>query len=123
MEDSILTTIKKLMGFAPDYKAFDPDVISAINYALSVLHQLGVGPEGFSILDDTLKWNDLSTDPNVVSMAKIFIYLKCRLVVDPPQNSFLVSAIEKQVEELTYRLYTMKDNLIPIPVDPVIEEV
>lgn len=102
--ESILTSIKKLLGPEESYDHFDTDIIIHINSALMVLNQLGVGPvDGFSISDKEAVWTDFVPEKNVEAV-KTYVYLKVRLIFDPPQSSFLVAAIEKQITELEWRL-------------------
>lgn len=103
--ESILNSIKKLLGIEPDYKQFDQDIIMHINTAFMILHQLGVGPnEGFSIVDDTQTWDTYMSKSDNIESVKTYIYLKVRLIFDPPTNSFLVSSIENLVKEIEWRL-------------------
>jgi len=104
-ESSILDDTKKLLGLAPDYDAFDLDVIIGINSALSTLHQLGVGPEdGFSIAGRTSKWKDFIGNDPLLSEVLTYVGLKTRLVFDPPANSYTIQAFEKIIAELEFRL-------------------
>lgn len=118
MEDSILTTIKKMLGISEADIAFDEDVLVNINSAFMVLHQLGVGPTTvFSIDDATAVWTDfLATEMDMYSALKTYIYLKVRLVFDPPGTSFHLTAIENQLRELEWRLTVQ----VPIPPEPVL---
>lgn len=102
MEDRILTSTKKVLGIPEDYTAFDLDIITHINAAFSVLSQLGVG--GFVIEDDTAVWSDYLTDNTKLNMVKTYIYLKTRLVFDPPATSFLLEALNKQIAEYETRI-------------------
>ena len=103
--DSILVSIKKLLGIAADYTHFDPDIIMHINSAFSILTQLGVGPpEGFRIEDNTKIWNDFIGDATKVDAVKSYIYLKVGLMFDPPTSSAVLSAKERQISELEWRL-------------------
>ena len=103
--DSILVSIKKLLGIAADYTHFDPDIIMHINSAFSILTQLGVGPpEGFRIEDDTKTWNDFIGDATKIDAVKSYIYLKVGLMFDPPTSSAVLSAKERQISELEWRL-------------------
>ena len=87
--DSILTSIKKLLGIAEEYEHFDPDIVMYINSAFSVLTQLGVGPEeGFRIEDASKTWSEFLYDDPRLEFAKTFIYLKVRLAFDTPQSYF-----------------------------------
>lgn len=103
--DSILTSIKKLLGITADYTHFDPDIIMHINSAFSVLTQLGVGPpEGFRIEDDMKTWTDFIEDTTKLESIKTYIYLKVSLWFDPPTSSAILSAKERQISELEWRL-------------------
>ena len=110
MNDSILTTIKKLLGIAEDDTSFDTDVIININMALNVLLQLGVGPEnGFSITGNIETWSDYIDDMSKLEMVKTYIYLKVKLIFDPPQSSRVIESIENQIKELEWRANVQVD--------------
>ena len=104
--DSILITIKKLLGINNSYTQFDDDIIVFINSAFSILRQLGVGPkEGFSISDDSSTWSDfISGDPARLRLVRAYIYMKVRLMFDPPQQSALLESMRRQVDEFEWRL-------------------
>lgn len=113
MIDSILLTIKKTLGVEEEFDGFDVDLIIHINSALMLLNQLGVGVPNFKITGITEVWTDfLGTDLDIESV-KTYIYLKTRLIFDPPANSFLVSAIQKEITEWEWRLKVQKDPVIP----------
>lgn len=99
--ESILTSIKKLLGIEAEVTDFDVDIIIGINTAFSRLNQLGVGPEeGFSIEDEYQMWeNFIGTSPKFNDV-KTYIYLKTKLVFDPPLSSSVLSAMERQIQEL-----------------------
>lgn len=103
--ESILKTIKKMLGIAPDYTQFDTDIIVHINTALMTLNQLGVGPEKpvvvMSELDQWQKVLDSATDLEAI---KTYVYLKVRVVFDPPANSFVLEAMNRQISEIEWRL-------------------
>lgn len=102
--DSILVSIKKLLGIDASYTAFDVDVIVHINTAFAVLNQLGVGPaDGFMIEGEKESWDDYITDNNF-SMVKTFVYLKVRLAFDPPTSTALIESMNNTLNELTWRL-------------------
>ena len=102
--ESILDTIKKMLGIESDYTHFDIDIITNINTAFLNLQQIGVGPNsGFSITDNTTKWNDYISEENLEAV-KTYVYLKVRLLFDPPTNAFLVDAMERQIMEIEWRL-------------------
>lgn len=105
MEESILKTIKKMLGPGETYDHFDTDIITHINTALMTLAQLGIGPkEGFYIEDNDQYWEDFLDDPTQFRAVKTYIYLKVKLVFDPPQGTGLIEAMERQVKELEWRL-------------------
>lgn len=103
--DSILLTIKKLIGIDETTTAFDTDIITAINTTLFTLQQIGIGsPDAFVVsgVEDT--WKDIIGGSNNFEAIKTYIYLKVRLIFDPPSNSFLQTSIENQIRELEWRL-------------------
>lgn len=105
MEESILVTIKKLLGIHEDYTAFDTDVIILINSAFMTLQQLGVGPaNGFTITGDTETWDDFIPDGMMLDGVKHYIFICVKMVFDPPANSYVMDAMKVQKEELEWRL-------------------
>lgn len=103
--DSILTSVKKLLGIVDEYKHFDNDIIMHINSALFTLKQLGVGPsEGFTITDKDAAWTDFIKDVTEVEAVKSYVYLKVKLVFDPPASSAVMEAIKNQISEYEWRL-------------------
>lgn len=105
MEESILTSIKKLLGISKDYKNFDSDIIMHINSVFMILTQLGVGPSnGFRIEDDTTDWNEYISEEDNLDAVKSYIHLKVKLLFDPPINSAVIEAIKEQIRELEWRL-------------------
>jgi hypothetical protein len=107
--DSILNSTKKTMGIQPDYSAFDPDILMHINSALAVVVQLGVGAPTV-IEDETATWDSLGVTTEDLSMVKNLVYLKTRLGFDPPQTSFSIEAIERQIRELEFRLNVNREE-------------
>lgn len=102
--DSILVSIKKLLGIQKDYNAFDNDLIIYINAAFAILNQLGVGPkDGFLIKDSWDTWDEFA-EGNVCSMSKNFVFLSVRLAFDPPSSTALLESMQRQLSELTWRL-------------------
>ena len=113
MTNSILDSVKKTLGLAADYTAFDTDIILYINSVFSTLTQIGVGPEdGYSIDSSTPTWDAfVGTDKNLNSV-KSYVCLKVRLLFDPPTTSFAITAIEEMIKEAEWRIYVYRDNLI-----------
>lgn len=106
MNDSILNDIKKLLGIMESYEHFDVDIIIHINTAFSTLTQLGVGPsDGFSITNKTETWADFIGDDYLkFQSVKTYIYLKVKMIFDPPSNSSATEAIKSTISELEWRL-------------------
>lgn len=105
MDESILLTIKKLIGIEDELDAFDIDVMVFTNSTFSTLTQLGVGPpEGFVIVDGTESWSDYTMDPVLLGFVKTYIATKVKLTFDPPSSSALLKAMEDTIKELTWRM-------------------
>lgn len=105
MDNSILNTIKKMLGLSEDYVAFDADIIVHINSALMSVQQLGIGPTaGMAISDSSATWGSLLGDRENLEAVKSFIYIKVRLVFDPPSSSFVLQALKEDANELEWRL-------------------
>lgn len=114
MSESILISIKKMLGIAADYTAFDTDIIIHINSVFTILNQLGVcDSKHFSITDETEVWEDFLEDSDKLNLVKSYMYLKVRLIFDPPQSGVLHEAMERQIKEFEWRLNVLVDNKIP----------
>lgn len=117
--DSILDSIKKLLGIDPSIEVFDVDLIIAINTAIDTLAQLGVGSlGGFSIDSNAQTWTDYLGDSKEKNMVKNFIHIKSKLLFDPPTSSVLAEAYNKQLDELTFRIRMITDPREEIIEDP-----
>lgn len=102
---SILDSVKQLLGIDTNDTNFDKELIIYINGALMVMTQLGVGPKsGYSIIDKNNTWEEFTLGRTDLEAIKSDIYLRVRLIFDPPQNSFLVKSIEDQIEEYDWRI-------------------
>lgn len=113
MDVSILNSTKKILGISSEYTAFDLDIITHINTAFSTVNQLGVGPIlGFMIEDDSALWADLELPVNQLSMVRTYIYLKTRLLFDPPATSYLIEAIKNQIQEHEWRLSVSRETVM-----------
>lgn len=105
--DSILNSIKKLLGPTEEQTHFDPDIIMHINSVFSRLHQLGVGPsEGFHIEDDISRWTDFLPRASFekMHMVKTYMYLKVKLLFDPPLNASVLTSIKELIQEYEFEL-------------------
>lgn len=108
--DSILTSIKKLLGIDEEYTQFDDDIIMHINSVFLNLTQLGVGPTaGFFIEDDSAVWEDFINDDTQLQAVKTYIYLKVKLLFDPPLSSSVIESMNRQIAELEWRLNVAVD--------------
>lgn len=108
--ESILTSIKKLLGIAEEYEHFDPDIIMHINSVFMILTHMGVGPsEGFYIEDATSTWDDFLQDNSKIEAVKSYVYMKTRLLFDPPSSSAVMESMNKLIAEIEYRLYVISN--------------
>lgn len=110
MEESVLKTVKKILGIEPTYDEFDIDIITHINAVFVVLQQLGVGPKtGFMITGDTEKWTDFIEDTTVLNMVKSYMYAKVRMAFDPPVQSGVKESLNEIIKEYEWRLNAAVD--------------
>lgn len=109
-EESILNSVKRLLGIIPDITAFDQDITIHINTVFSILTQMGVGPsEGFKIISSDTMWSEFMSNlvnPVLYEDVKTFMYMRVKMMFDPPTNSALIESYNKIINELEYRLYT-----------------
>jgi hypothetical protein len=111
MEDSILTSTKKVLGLSEDYTVFDLDVLTQVNTAFSVLLQIGIGPdEGFYVEDEMTNWSDFAVPQRQLNVVKTYVFLKTRLLFDPPTTSFMIAAVNEQIKEYEWRLTVFRDS-------------
>ena len=110
--ESILASVKKTLGIDEIHTGFDEDIILHINSVFAILQQMGVGPQnGFRIDDDSAIWNDFIEDVNQLNFVKSYIYLKVRLLFDPPVSSGAIESINKLISELEWRLFVACDPI------------
>ena len=103
--ESILTSIKKLLGITESYEHFDPEIIMHINSVLMILTQMGIGPsEGFIIEDDSSLWTDFLQDTTNLEAVRSYIHHKVRLMFDPPTSGVVADAMNRTINELEWRL-------------------
>lgn len=110
--ESILNSIKKLMGSGVEHTFFDADLIMHINSAFMVLCQIGLGRDNapFRIYDNTSTWQDFMNDADYFLSVVEYVYLRCKLVFDPPTSSFVLSSLTDQMRELEWRLNVMAET-------------
>ena len=113
LEESILTSIKKLLGLNSEITVFDTDIAFHINTVFANLAQMGVGPKdssgkniGFKISSKTETWSNFTNDDKLIENVKTYVYIKVKMVFDPPTTSALIDAYNAQAKELEWRLYT-----------------
>lgn len=113
MTESILDSVKKVLNLSSDYTPFDQDIIMHINSVFSTLQQLGVGPEvGFAIADKDAVWSDFLEGDLGLNNVKSYIYLRVRMLFDPPTTGYLVEAMKEQIKEFEWRINTYKEATI-----------
>lgn len=113
---SILDSIKQIVTGNVEDTSFDSELIIYINSALSIVNKLGVGPDGFKITGKNETWSEFLLDRTDLEEVKTNVYLRVRLMFDPPQNSFLVSAIKEQIEETNFYIELYHNPEIPMEV-------
>lgn len=112
MTGSILDDTKKVLNLAPDFIAFDQDIILHINGVLSTLNQLGIGPEaGFMIADNTALWSDFLGSDLRLNNVKNYVYLRVRMLFDPPTLGYLIDAMKEQIKELEWRINVQREGI------------
>ena len=108
--ESILTSIKKLLGIAEEYTHFDADLTMHINSVLAVLTQIGVGPsEGFSIKDKIAVWTDFIPANSRLEFVKSYTYMKVKLLFDPSLSSAVIESTNRMISELEWRIQVAAD--------------
>lgn len=110
--ESILTSIKKLLGISEEYTMFDSDLIMHINSVFMILTQLGIGPsEGFNIEDDSATWDEFVSDDLKLDLIKSYMHLKVKLLFDPPLNSAVIESMNRMINEFEWRLNVAADSI------------
>jgi hypothetical protein len=121
MSESILNSTKKSLGLAESYTAFDPELIMHINTILGVLNQIGIGPgEGLAISDATTTWDALIDTDIRYNPVKTYMYLRVRMLFDPPTTSYLIEASQEQAAMLEWRLSTLRESVAWIDPTPAV---
>lgn len=118
MEDSVLLSMKNILGISNEMVVFDEALVSHINSAFSAASQLGVGPvDGFFITDDQALWSALDLPANQLALLRTYVQLKVKMLFDPPTTGFLIDATTAQLREVEWRLSEMREATIPLPVE------
>lgn len=108
--ESILNSIKHVLGQDSTYTEFDTDIIMHTNSVFSILNQLGIGPNnGFAIEDASSVWFDFIGNTPMLNSVKTYVYLRVRMLFDPPATSFHLTSMEKQISELEFRLNVYRE--------------
>ena len=119
MTDSILDSTKNTLSIPSTYDVYDGQIIMHINSVFATLHQLGIGPDpSYSITDDSETWDDFIDETENINSVKTYMYLKVRMIFDPPTTSFAIAAMEKQIEELEFRLNLVREGTSWVDPDP-----
>lgn len=105
MDDSILKSIRKLVGAGDSEGPFDTDLIIYINSVLMVLNQIGVGKDGYTISGEAETWSDFLEGRTDLAGIKTYVSARVRLLFDPPQNSSVTQALNDTIKEYEWRLY------------------
>lgn len=114
--DSILASIKKMLGLEDEYTPFDMDVIIHINTAFMTLCQAGIGPkEGFAVTDYNQTWSDFLTNKVMLGGVKTWVYLQVKMLFDPPTNSFVMDAYKTQADQILWRLNVQAESVEEMP--------
>lgn len=112
--DSILTSVKKMLGIQDDYTHFDPEIIMHINSAFLILNQLGVGPDDPFVIESKMDYWDDFVDEGKIDLVKTYVYMRVRLMFDPPTSGFLVDSLNKQIQEYEFRMSVQAEkDLLP----------
>jgi hypothetical protein len=111
--DSILNSIKKLLMIADDDHAFDVDLIIHTNTFLQRLRQIGVGDPSFQLTNETQTWKDFLTDVSKFAQAKTYVYMRVRLLFDPPSNASVIKSYEENIRELEWLLNVDAEHVEP----------
>jgi len=109
--ESILTSIKKMLGITKEYQHFDQDLTMHINTVFSILTQFGVGPSGgFAIKDENDVWTNFVPENLKLELIKSYVYLKVKLLFDPPLSSAVIESINRTISELEWRINVTVDT-------------
>jgi len=111
VSNTILNDTKKVLGIEPQYEVFDLDILMHVNAAFATLTQLGVGPAEGVVVEAEDTWSDLIGDDPRLSPVKTYVYLRVRLLFDPPGTSYLINSLAEQAKQLEWRLNVAAENM------------
>lgn len=114
MENSILTSTKQILGINADYEVFDLDIITHINSSLAIASQLGVGPDGFMIEDEYPEWSALQIPQEQINLLRSYVFLRVRMLFDPPTTSFHLDVMKNQIQEFEHRLTYFREGYMVV---------
>jgi hypothetical protein len=119
MPDSILNTTKKALGLEADYTPFDSEIIMHINSVFGTLNQLGIGPiEGYAITDASNTWDEVIATDLRLNGVMSYMYFRVKMLFDPPSTGYVMTAMEKMILEMEWRLNTAREDIdYPMPID------
>lgn len=109
MTESILNSIKQMLGITKDYKAFDNDIITDINTVLAILVQMGLGKANFILEGESETWDDFLGDDPHLSLVKTYVFMKVKLMFDIPTSGPTIEAYDRQISELEWRINAVVD--------------
>ena len=118
--ESILDSVKKLLGFDASYTAFDLDIIMLINAVFGSLQEMGAGPDtALTISDNTILWSAFSDLPEFLGLVQMYVFLSVKMAFDPPTGRFGLDAMEKMIAQYEWRINIKAEQNNP-PSDPPI---
>lgn len=109
MEDSVLTTVKKLIGIPEEDESFDLDIIIHINTVFNILNQIGLDIPTFNISDKTATWTDFLGDKIDLELVKSYTTLKVKSLWDTPTSGAVNTSLENNLRELEWRISVTVD--------------
>ena len=105
MSDSVLLSIKQMLGISPEDTSFDVNVIMSINTALTTLMDLGLTEvEDEIVIDDDMTWDDLLGGRIDIEYVKTYVYQKVKMIFDPPTSTAAIDAMQRSISELEWRI-------------------
>lgn len=123
--NSILTDTKKALGLAEEYTVFDQEIIMFVNSVFGTLNQLGIGPSaGYAIADASDTWDELFGTDLRFNEVKSYVYLRVRLLFDPPDNDYVMTNMRDQIEQAEWRINVVREDILldqtPVPTHPIV---